>query len=103
MLPEADNSRKLSNLPKNESVNYNNILYVSNLVFTQEFENRNKKSETEYPIHQPPDMVVYLVLTRTSCCFSIHYRRSFRKTFSRLRRLKLKKWNSAKLKHFEKK
>ena len=44
MLPEAGNSRKLSNVPKNESVSYYNILYVSNLIFTQEFKNQHEKS-----------------------------------------------------------
>ena len=44
MLPEADNSRKSSNVPKNESASYKNILYVSDLFFTQEFEKGHKKS-----------------------------------------------------------
>ena len=31
MLPEAGNSRKSSNVLKNESASYKNILYISNL------------------------------------------------------------------------
>ena len=41
MLPEAGNSRKSSNVPKNESASNNSILYVFNLFFAQEFNYKN--------------------------------------------------------------
>ena len=44
MLPEAGNSRKSSNSPKNESASNNSILYVFNLFFAHEFKNRHEKS-----------------------------------------------------------